>query len=152
MLILACLFFLWQENPMPETGSPDDEAPPETSVQPLEEATRQVTVAAVGDIMVHQTQYVRAYDPQADGYDFRPSFEVIAPYLQEADLIVGNLETTLGGEKLGLALTPVLTVPTRSLRHCGRRDSTCCAQPTTIAWIKVNRVCTVLLRSWSRRG
>lgn len=132
LLVLACLFLsvrvffsaqeLWQENPMPWAGSPDDEAPPETSVQPLEETTREVTVAAVGDIMVHQTQYVRAYDPRADCYDFSPSFESIAPYLQEADLVVGNLETVLGGKKLGFSAYPRFNSPDEiasALREAG---------------------------------
>lgn len=83
----------------------------ESPVLPAEDVYRQATVAAVGDVMVHQTQYVRAYNPQTGNYDFRPSFEVIAPYLQEADLVVGNLETTLGGEKRGFSAYPRFNSP-----------------------------------------
>ena len=55
-----------------------------------------------GDIMVHNSQLRRAWmgvDAQGDdmGYDFRPSFEWIAPYIGTADFSMGNLETTFGG-------------------------------------------------------
>lgn len=49
---------------------------------------REALLVAGGDIMVHQTQYQQAYDPEKGSYDFTPSFEGIAPYVQEADLVV----------------------------------------------------------------
>jgi poly-gamma-glutamate capsule biosynthesis protein CapA/YwtB (metallophosphatase superfamily) len=100
----------------------DAETLQEMPVTPKEPLYRQATVAAVGDIMIHKTQYVRAYNPEAGSFDFRPSFEVIAPYLQEADLIVGNLETTLGGEKRGFSAYPRFNSPdevVQALRGAG---------------------------------
>ena len=60
------------------------------------------TIGFVGDIMFHSSQLRRAWlgkdDSGADrGYDFSPSFEWITPYLEAPDLMIGNLETTLGG-------------------------------------------------------
>ena len=56
---------------------------------------REATLAAVGDVMVHRTQLLRAYDDM--GFDFSSSFEYISPYIEEADYAVANLETTLAG-------------------------------------------------------
>ncbi len=98
------------------------EAGPVIDLSQDETVCRQATVAAVGDIMVHRTQFVRAYDPQEESYDFKPSFEVIAPYLQKADLVVGNLETTLGGDKLGFSAYPRFNSPDEivtALREAG---------------------------------
>ncbi len=58
---------------------------------------RQLTITFVGDIMVHDTQYLAAR--VADGsYDFKPCFQYVKENFQSADLMVGNLETTLTSE------------------------------------------------------
>ena len=50
-----------------------------------------------GDIMTHGPQIRAAL--RGDGqYDFRPSFFLVKPLIAEADLAVGNLETTFGGK------------------------------------------------------
>ena len=50
-----------------------------------------------GDIMTHGPQIRVAL--RGDGqYDFRPSFSLVKPLIAEADLAVGNLETTFGGK------------------------------------------------------
>ncbi len=63
---------------------------------------RRVRLTFTGDIMVHNSQLRRAWlgedaGGNDKGYNFYPSFEWIAPYLQTSHLTVGNLETTLGG-------------------------------------------------------
>jgi len=72
---------------------------------------REALFLAVGDIMVHRTQFVRAHDPDSGRYDFSPSFEFISPYLQAADLAAGNLETTLAGENRGYSAYPRFNSP-----------------------------------------
>ena len=55
-----------------------------------------VTLSAVGDIMCYADQIDDA--KKTDGtYDFSPSFTAISPYLQAADLTVGNLELNFVG-------------------------------------------------------
>jgi len=61
-----------------------------------------IKLGFVGDIMIHNSQLHRAWLGEDDsgrdrGYDFNPGFEWFSPYLSEPDLMVGNLETTLGG-------------------------------------------------------
>ncbi len=61
-----------------------------------------LTLGFVGDIMFHNSQLRRAWlgedsSGQDLGYDFAPAFEWITPHLEKPDLMIGNLETTLGG-------------------------------------------------------
>ncbi len=61
---------------------------------------QKVTIAAVGDIMVHLEQIKGALnldDDQGQRYDFSPTFAPIREYIAAADLAIGNLETTLSG-------------------------------------------------------
>ena len=70
---------------------------------PEQESRRanQVTIAAIGDIMVHRAQLKSAWDAEHGNYDFVPVFSPVKDLLSAADLTIGNLETTLPGrEKL----------------------------------------------------
>lgn len=61
----------------------------------------QVTIAAIGDIMVHGAQLKSAWNAEHDTYDFAPVFSPVKDFLSAADVTIGNLETTLPGrEKL----------------------------------------------------
>ncbi|RKX73931.1 MAG: hypothetical protein DRP49_06730 [Spirochaetes bacterium] len=67
-----------------------------------ETAVPSITLGFVGDIMIHNSQLRRAWLGEDEsgndmGYDFNPAFEWFAPYLEEPDLMIGNLETTFGG-------------------------------------------------------
>lgn len=67
-----------------------------TSCSPVDE--RAVNVVAVGDIMAHLP--VINSGLMSDGsYDFRPHFKYVRPIFQNADLVMGNLETPLAGGK-----------------------------------------------------
>lgn len=51
----------------------------------------------VGDIMGHDSQIESAEVVKDSLYDYFPCFEYVEPYLEAADLAVGNLEVTLPG-------------------------------------------------------
>jgi poly-gamma-glutamate capsule biosynthesis protein CapA/YwtB (metallophosphatase superfamily) len=56
----------------------------------------EIQIAAVGDLMVKR--YIISDAKQSDGtYSFSPLFAKVAPYLRQADLTIGNLETTFAG-------------------------------------------------------
>ena len=64
--------------------------------------SKTINLGFVGDIMVHNSQLRRAWlgneeSEDNPGYDFNPSFEWFSPYLNQPDIMTGNLETTLGG-------------------------------------------------------
>jgi len=71
---------------------------------------QRVNFKVVGDIMVHDVQYRSAHDWQTGNYDFLPMFEQIKENLA-ADVLVGNLETTLSGPKLGYSGYPRFNSP-----------------------------------------
>jgi poly-gamma-glutamate synthesis protein (capsule biosynthesis protein) len=52
----------------------------------------------VGDIMQHESQMKAAYDPARGGYDYRGTFDGVKPWLESADIAIGNLELTFGGK------------------------------------------------------
>lgn len=47
--------------------------------------------------MGHDTQIASALATGNPGYDYNPCFQYLKPYLNDADLVVGNLEVTFGG-------------------------------------------------------
>lgn len=57
-----------------------------------------VTIAAVGDILMWKPQIDSAKITETN-YNFDTVFKEVAPYLKDADLTIGNLETTLSGKK-----------------------------------------------------
>ena len=57
------------------------------------------TLAAVGDIMVHDKQIVSARNEKTGTYDFSPCFMYVKDLLSKADITIGNLETTLPGRE-----------------------------------------------------
>lgn len=72
--------------------------------------TRQVSIAFVGDIMMHNTQIEAALQPDGS-YDFGPSFAGVAGVLSGADITIGNLETTLAGPEARYSGYPMFNAP-----------------------------------------
>lgn len=63
---------------------------------PPKDSIQEITINLVGDLMCHKPQTTNA-EVKPGMYDFNPSFEYIKPYLQDADITIGNLETTFAG-------------------------------------------------------
>jgi poly-gamma-glutamate capsule biosynthesis protein CapA/YwtB (metallophosphatase superfamily) len=61
-------------------------------------------IAAVGDILMWETQ-IKSAKQAEDVYSFDNMFEEVAPLLKEADLTIGNLETTFSGREERYQLT-----------------------------------------------
>lgn len=95
------------EDRIPEGESEDQQSPPE-EVKPT--GKTRVKVSVVGDIMVHMHQLKAA--KEADGsYDFTEVFEDIRPYIEEADIAMGNLETTISNDEIGYTAYPRFRSP-----------------------------------------
>ncbi len=67
-------------------------------LQASEEDTSRIKLVFAGDIMGHDTQINAAYDKDSNRYDYHECFKLIKPYLEQADIAIGNLEVTLAGE------------------------------------------------------
>ncbi|SEN82969.1 poly-gamma-glutamate synthesis protein (capsule biosynthesis protein) [Amphibacillus marinus] len=71
--------------------------------------TYQVTIGAIGDILIHD----RVYDDARidNGFNFIPMVENVYSYLQEPDILTANQETMIGGEAFGLSGYPSFNSP-----------------------------------------
>lgn len=78
-----------------------------------EEKKKDITISmsVVGDIMCHDTNYKDAYDASSKTYDFSHVFSNIADELYNADLTIGNLETTFAGADRGYSGYPTFNTP-----------------------------------------
>ncbi|MDR6224289.1 CapA family protein [Desmospora profundinema] len=94
--ILICVFVTACSG-VDTINSLQAEAPSAADQPESKPKPQQVRVAAVGDIMMHNTQITAGKQPDG-GYHFTPFFQEVAPFLKDADVTIGNLETTLPGE------------------------------------------------------
>lgn len=90
----------------------DEDAKDETHPQQEQKPTGRtsIKISVVGDIMVHMHQLKAAKQPDGS-YDFTEVFEDIRPYLQEADIAMANLETTISTDEIGYTAYPRFRSP-----------------------------------------
>ena len=91
--IFALPLFLHQgQNTLGESGNGLDlPAPP-----PEPELPVSLEILCVGDIMVHEPQIPSQYDSATGTYDYTNNFQYVKPYIEKADLALGNFEGTFG--------------------------------------------------------
>jgi len=70
----------------------------------------EISINIVGDLMCHLRQINNARLSDSV-YDFNPTFEYIKPYLQGADITIGNLETTFAGTSQPYVAYPIFNSP-----------------------------------------
>ncbi|MCR5140306.1 MAG: CapA family protein [Bacteroidaceae bacterium] len=59
-------------------------------------AQNEATLLFVGDLMQHSPQFMHARQPDGT-FNYDVCFEEVKPYIEAADIAIGNLEVTLGG-------------------------------------------------------
>lgn len=94
---------------------------PEPTPEPEPTGTTSLTIRAVGDIMMHSPQ-ITAGLAQDGNYNFDHFFTDIKPYLEGADIVMGNLETTISNEEVGYGGYPMFRCPEQllqSLKYAG---------------------------------
>lgn len=74
-------------------------------------SANEITISAVGDIIVHDDQLKGQYSEENKNYDFTNNFKFIKPYIEGADIAVGNLETTFAGQAAGYRGYPTFNCP-----------------------------------------
>ena len=84
-----------------------------TSEQPTVEEKKDITItlAAIGDAMCHSQNFKDAYNSSTGEYDFTHVFQNIASHTSNADLTIGNLETTFAGEARKYSGYPTFNTP-----------------------------------------
>lgn len=76
----------------------------------VKEEVKSITIASVGDIMMHDAQ-IKSGSLGNSKYDYSVMFKSIKPYIQKADFAVGNLETTLAGKDKKYTGYPMFNAP-----------------------------------------
>lgn len=101
--------FFIEDFPAENTvNSGNTETEPPVIVTQIED--KHFTMSVIGDIMCHDTQYRDAYT-SAGTYDFSYVFEDIKSYISQADIAIGNLETTFAGKDRGYSNYPRFNTP-----------------------------------------
>lgn len=68
-----------------------------------------VSIVSVGDVLIHSAVYEDAQT--GNSYNFKPMFELIQPYIEQADIAIANSETIIGGSEIGLSTYPCFNSP-----------------------------------------
>lgn len=112
--ILLLIFFIIlivsniKKSPIKLSNNSKTEEP--TSAQETQQDIS-INMAVIGDIMCHSPNYKAAYNTQTKTYDFSPFFTQIKSYIQNADVAVGNLETTFAGGTKAYSGYPTFNSP-----------------------------------------
>ena len=95
----------------PATGEApsDPPAPVDTTAPAPPEGPRTFTIAATGDLLIHESVADAARTDQ--GWDFAPMFAHVAPILSAADLAVCHVETPMSPNNARLSYFPAFIVP-----------------------------------------
>ena len=120
LIIVACFYYFKNQKAyeslvtssrqeIEEQKQNSEESSDNKEVEKETDAT--FTMAAIGDIMCHNTQYIDAYNNESGTYDFSYVFEDISFYTKTADIAIGSLETTFAGEEKGYSSYPTFNTP-----------------------------------------
>ncbi|HWJ77931.1 MAG TPA: CapA family protein [Niallia sp.] len=71
--------------------------------------TQEITIAAIGDILIHDRVYIDA--KEGNSYNFDKMLEKVTPALKKPDILVANEETIVAGESIGLSGYPAFNGP-----------------------------------------
>ena len=108
-LLALLIFFLFKLS----SALHEPEQGPSNSLETssLQKEPTTIHIAAIGDIMSHSTNFKNAYDSSTKTYDFSNTFKNIKSYIQNADIAIGNLETTFAGKSRGYSGYPTFNTP-----------------------------------------
>lgn len=110
VLILAIFVFLLLKLPSiifaPNNENKNSENLIDSKPDPIT-----IHMSAFGDTMCHLTNIKNAYDASKKNYDFSNVFKNVRSYLEDADITIGNLETTFAGSSRGYTGYPTFNAP-----------------------------------------
>lgn len=110
VLILAIFVFLLLKLPSiifaPNNENKNSENLIDSNPDPIT-----IHMSAFGDTMCHLTNIKNAYDASKKDYDFSNVFKNVRSYLEDADITIGNLETTFAGSSRGYTGYPTFNAP-----------------------------------------
>lgn len=76
-----------------------------------EKNIKKIKITAVGDILLHEEQLKAQFNSQTKKYSFSNNFTHVKPYIQDSDLAIANLETSLTRNESNCSGYPVFRSP-----------------------------------------
>ena len=113
IVLLTFIFLFIIEHYFREEIAVDNIIDSENKISIIEQPKEDLhfSMSVIGDIMCHNSQYKDAYNSSTDTYDFSYVFTDIKKYVSEADISIGNLETTFAGKSRGYSNYPTFNTP-----------------------------------------
>lgn len=111
IILLAIIIFLLFKLPSVLKDSENQISNNKETNAPIPKQPTTIHMSVIGDIMSHSTNFKNAYDSSNKTYDFSNTFTNISSYIQDADIAVGNLETTFAGSSKGYSGYPTFNTP-----------------------------------------
>ncbi|MFD1413258.1 CapA family protein [Oceanobacillus jeddahense] len=111
LYFFTILFSLAACSPSPDDQISSIHSPKNISIgiKETDWISPKITVAAIGDILIHDRVYEDAWDGET--YDFKPMLTEVADILRKPAITVANQETIMGGEDIGLSGYPNFNSP-----------------------------------------
>ena len=81
----------------------------QSTIAPIKDTT--INIVVIGDVMCHSTNFKGAYNSTTKTYDFNPAFTDIKKYTENADITIGNLETTFAPDSVAYSGYPTFNSP-----------------------------------------
>ncbi|TMN22550.1 CapA family protein [Lentibacillus cibarius] len=110
VVLAACLVLTACTGNEPEQSDNPVKKPEKEKRQKSKVIHQEITLSAVGDILIHDTVYEDGRTANG-GYDFKPMLKRVKPYLNDTTITFANQETMIGGEVLGLSSYPTFNSP-----------------------------------------
>ena len=82
----------------------------------------EVSIVAVGDIIIHEDQLKAQFNEVTGQYNFDNNFKYVKSHIQSADIALANLETTLAGKENKYTGYPLFNSPSSivdAVKNCG---------------------------------
>ena len=98
--------FVSSENISQDNSNSEDS---DLTVKTTKKEDITINMSVIGDIMCHNSQYIDAFSSST--YDFSYVFSDIKHYIDNADIAIGNLETTFAGAARGYSNYPTFNTP-----------------------------------------
>ncbi len=119
--IFGCGIFIYK---MEETSPKDNVKKENINMvkKKKEDDEKRIKIMAMGDIMCHNPQLKGAFDSKSKTYDFSNQFKHLGKYFNEADLVIGNFETTSAPDNYPISSYPNFNSPIdliKSLKEAG---------------------------------
>lgn len=106
--VLAVLLFVYFRvwNNQTDQGS----QPLKSNTKTIETTTSTATLSAIGDVLIHDRVYEKAYVGDKK-YNFSPMLSKVKDLLSQSDITIANQESMIGGTEIGVSSYPMFNSP-----------------------------------------